>query len=212
MNLKERNEKVRAFFNGKIDSYDYVHASYMDTKNELAESLNKDAKKILDLGAGTGLELFHLFEKFPEAEVTVIDITENMLNKLKTRSFASHVKTICGDFFEVDFEKDYDAVISTSALHHFKKEEKEILYKKIFECLKENGEFINSDFIAESEEFEKNQLDELDNHFEEFNHIDIPLTLEHELEILNKVGFKDITYTDMPKHSYCLIKAVKKTR
>ena len=127
-------------------------------------------------------------------------------------SIAIHVKYICCDLIEVKIRKDYESVIYTSALHHFKKEEKEILYKKIFECLKENGEFINSDFIAESEEFEKNQLDELDNHFEEFNHIDIPLTLEHELEILNKVGFKDITSTDMPKHSYCLIKAVKKTR
>jgi tRNA (cmo5U34)-methyltransferase len=212
MNLYERNQKQRTFFNEKIDSYDDVHSTYMETKKTLGDSLDKETKKILDLGAGTGLELIHVFELFPSAEVTVIDITENMLEELKKRSFADHVTTICGDFFEVVFGKDYDAVISTSALHHFKKEEKEILYKKIFECLKENGEFINSDFIAESEEFEKNQLDELDNHFEEFNHIDIPLTLEHELEILNKVGFKDITSTDMPKHSYCLIKAVKKTR
>ena len=212
MSLRERNEKVRVFFNGKIDSYDDVHKPYMYTKEMLADTLDKDTKKILDLGAGTGLELIHLFEVFPEAEVTVIDITENMLDKLKTRSFASHVKTICGDFFEVEFGKDYDAVISTSALHHFKKEEKEVLYKKVFDCLKENGQFINSDFVAESEEFEKHQLDELENHFDECNHIDIPMTVEHELEVLNTVGFKNITTMDCPKESYVLTKAYKKTR
>ena len=97
MTLEERNQKVRKFFNGKIDSYDDVHSEYMKTKVLLADNLDKTAKKILDLGGGTGLELIHLFELFPEAEVTVIDITENMLEKLKTRNFAGKVKTICFD-------------------------------------------------------------------------------------------------------------------
>lgn len=207
MNLYDRNQKVRAFFNEKIDSYDEVHSSYMDTKAELANNLDKDAKRILDLGAGTGLELIHLFEMFPNAEVTVIDITENMLEKLKQRDFAKHVNTICGDFFDVEFGKDYDAVISTSALHHFKREEKLRLYKKVLECLKENGQFINSDFVAESEDVEKSQLNELENEFDLHKHIDIPITVEHEVEILKEVGFEDIETIDAPKHSYCTIKA-----
>ena len=209
MNLKERNERVREFFNGKIDSYDDVHAQYMDTKAELGDNLDKDAKNILDLGGGTGLELIHLFELYPDAHVTVIDITENMVEKLKTRDFADRVTAICGDFFEVDFGKDYDAVISTSALHHFKKEEKVILYKKIYDCLNEHGQFLNSDFIAENEEVEKNQLYELDHEFNEHNHIDIPMTIEHELEVLEGVGFKDIKVTPSPKHSYALTNARK---
>ena len=209
MNLKERNEKVREFFNGKIDSYDDVHQQYMDTKAVLGDNLDKNAKNILDLGGGTGLELIHLFELYPDVHVTVIDITENMVEKLKTRDFADKVTAICGDFFEVDFGKDYDAVISTSALHHFKKEEKVILYKKIYDCLKENGEFLNSDFIAEDEEFEKEQLYELDNEFDKYKHIDIPMTIEHELEVLKEVGFKDIEVKPVPKHSYALTNARK---
>lgn len=207
MNLYDRNQKVRAFFNEKIDSYDEVHSSYIDTKAELANNLDEDAKRILDLGAGTGLELIHLFEMFPNAEVTVIDITENMLEKLKQRDFAKHVNTICGDFFDVEFGKDYDAVISTSALHHFKREEKLRLYKKVLECLKENGQFINSDFVAETEDVEKSQLNELENEFDLHKHIDIPITVEHEVEILKEVGFEDIETIDAPKHSYCTIKA-----
>lgn len=209
MNLRERNEKVRDFFNEKIDSYDDIHAQYMDTKAELGDNLDKDAKNILDLGGGTGLELIHLFELFPDVHVTVIDITENMVEKLKTRDFADRVTAICGDFFEVDFGKDYDAVISTSALHHFKKDEKVILYKKIYDCLKENGQFLNSDFIAEDESFEKEQLYEIDNEFDKYKHIDIPMTIEHELEVLEAVGFKDIKVTPAPKHSYALTNARK---
>lgn len=207
MNLYERNQKVRNFFNEKIDTYDDVHSEFMDTKRALADNLDKGTKKILDLGAGTGLELIHLFELFPDAEVTVIDITENMLEKLKTRSFSDHVTTICGDFFEVDFGENYDAVISTSALHHFKKEEKIRLYKKILDCLKDNGQFLNCDYIAITEDFEQHQLYELEHNIDNYKHIDTPLTIDHEKEILEMVGFQDITASAVDKDNYSLIKA-----
>jgi len=209
MNLYDRNQKVRNFFNEKIDTYDDVHSEFMETKKELADHLDKDAIKILDLGAGTGLELIHLFEMFPNAQVTVIDITENMLEKLKEREFASHVTTICGDFFEVPFGEEYDAVISTSALHHFKYEEKIKLYKKILECLKNNGQFINCDYIALTQEIEQQQLYELEHNFEEYKHIDTPLTVAHEIEILNNTGFQNITSSNVDRHNYSLIMARK---
>lgn len=209
MNLYERNQKQRTFFNEKIDTYDDVHSTYMGTKKTLGDSLDKDTKKILDLGAGTGLELIHVFELFPDAKVTVMDISENMLEELKKRSFADHVTTICGDFFEIDFRKNYDAVISTSALHHFKIEEKTKLYQKIFDCLKAGGLFINCDKIAESQEIEDNCVYELDNNIDAYKHIDTPLTVEHEIEILKKVGFNDITTSNVDKADYYLIKARK---
>lgn len=209
MNLYERNQKQRTFFNEKIDSYDDVHSTYMETKKTLGDSLDKETKKILDLGAGTGLELIHVFELFPSAEVTVIDITENMLEELRKRSFAEHVITICGDLFEVEFGGKYDAVISTSALHHFKKKEKIKLYKKIYDCLKEHGQFINCDKIALTQEIEDEQLYELEHNIENHKHIDTPLTVEHEIEALKGVGFEDITSSNVDKDDYTLIKARK---
>ena len=209
MTLEERNQKVRKFFNGKIDSYDDVRSEYMKTKVLLADNLDKTAKKILDLGGGTGLELIHLFELFPEAEVTVIDITENMLEKLKTRNFAGKVKTICGDFFEVPFGEDFDAVITTSAFHHFKKNEKIQLLKKIKECLKEGGQFINCDLIALSPEEEAAQLEELENNTNDTKHIDTPLTIENEIDALEKSGFKQISSSNGGKENYGLFVARK---
>ena len=206
MNLYERNQKQRTFFNEKIDSYDNVHSIYMKTKKTLGDNLDKNTKKILDLGAGTGLELIHVFELFPSAEVTVIDISEKMLEELKKRSFADRVITICGDFFEIEFGNNYDAVISTSALHHFKKDEKIKLYKKIYNCLKEKGQFINCDKIAATPDIESKQLFELENNIENHKHIDTPLTIKHEKEVLKKVGFQEITESIVDKEDYILLK------
>ena len=54
MDLKERNQSMRDFFNRKSDGYDDVHSQFMATKNGLIDSININATKILDLGAGTG--------------------------------------------------------------------------------------------------------------------------------------------------------------
>ncbi len=124
MTLEERNQKVRAFFNGKIDTYDDVHSEYMKTKVLLAESLDKGAKKILD-------------------------------------------------------------------------------------CLKNGGQFINCDLIALSPEEEAEQLVELENNTDDTKHIDIPLTLENEIDALKKSGFTQITSSNGGKENYGLFVARK---
>ena len=207
MDLYNRNQKQRTFFNEKIDTYDDVHSAYMLTKKELTDALDEDVQKILDLGAGTGLELIYLFEKYPNAEVTAIDISEIMLGELKKRTFSNHVKTICGDFFETDFGNDYDAVISTSALHHFKPEEKKKLYKKIFNSLKKNGQFINCDKISLTQEAQDWCISELENNFDNYKHIDTPLTVENEISILNEIGFINVETSKVDKEDYILLKS-----
>ena len=209
MDLRERNQKQRTFFNEEIASYDDVHNAYMKTKNAIVDNLDKNVKKVLDLGAGTGLELIYLFELYPDVEVTAIDISEEMLNELNKRDFSNHVTTICGDFFEVDFGKDYDAVISTSALHHFKIEEKKVLYRKIFDCLKDGGQFINCDKIALTKDIQDEQLYELEHFFDKYRHIDIPLTVDNEIEILKENEFKDIIMSNVDRDDYRLIMARK---
>lgn len=211
MNIKTRGNEMRNFFNDKIDSYDKSHEEYMDTKKALVDAIDKDVHKVLDLGAGTGLELIYLFKKYPNVKVTVVDITENMLKKLMKRDFASNVTCICGDFFEVDFGSDYDVVISTSALHHFSEEDKLKLYKKILNCLKEKGKFINCDKICISQEEQDCCFREYQENPNKYVHMDTPLTKENECKILNKVGFNsvEVLKDDNVRDNYALIKGVK---
>lgn len=98
---------------------------------------------------------------------------------------------------------------SKRAEYRTTEEEKIKLYKKILDCLKENGQFINCDKIAQTEEIEENQLYELENNIENHRHIDTPLTVEHEIEVLKRVGFGEITLSNVDKEDYSLIKARK---
>ena len=209
MDIKFNGEKNREFFNKKIDEYDISHESFMNTKKELTDNLPSDVKSILDLGAGTGLELIELFKRFPEVNVTAIDISENMLERLKERKFGAKVKTICGNFFDVDFGNNYDAVISTSALHHFLISDKLELYKKIYSSLKDGGIFLNSDKIVDTNQEELDAIKFYNENINNKPHIDTPLSIEHEVEILEKAGFKNISVSEVEKENYRLFKASK---
>ena len=209
MDLKYNAEKNREFFNRKIDEYDTTHAEFMETKKELEKNLPEGTKRILDLGVGTGLELIEIFKKHPNVHVTAVDISEKMLERLRERDFADKIDTICGSFFDVEFGQDYDAVISTSALHHFLMKDKLILYKKILNSLKDGGYFINSDKIVLTDEEEEKAIEYYNECIKEKPHIDTPLSIEHEKVVLEQAGFKDIEVSPVDKENYRLFKARK---
>lgn len=102
MDLKKRTENMKEFFNGKAveDAYDCVHIKMMGNKEPITKALPENTKKVLDLGGGTGLELIPLYERFPDASVTVVDAAEEMLAQLRQRPFADRVEIICGDFLK----------------------------------------------------------------------------------------------------------------
>lgn len=189
MNLTKRNEEIRDFFNEKADGYDNVHLPMMANKAAITETLPDGVRSVLDLGAGTGLELIPLFERFPEARVRVVDISIEMLNGLKQRDFIDRLEIVCGDFFDVDFGDGYDAVISSAALHHFDGPEKARLYAKIFACLKPGGMFVNSDRCLNTREEQEERFREFRENGHNYRHFDTPLCVDCEREILQGAGF-----------------------
>ena len=198
-------EKMDDFFTARVDGYDEhmrttiagADTFYKFTASELPTS---DGARVLDLGCGTGLELEEYFAVNPTAKVTGIDLTEAMLEELKSKFQGKEISTICGSYFEVPFGEDsFDAAVSVESLHHFTKEEKTPLYAKLCKALKQGGYFILTDYFAESEERELFYREELlrikaeqnlpDN---EFYHYDTPLTVEHEKLALLDAGFAKV--------------------
>ncbi|MBR5871352.1 MAG: class I SAM-dependent methyltransferase [Clostridia bacterium] len=209
MDLKKRNLSMQTFFNERVDGYDNAHANLMESKECLTHTLPEHTKTVLDLGAGTGLELTALFARFPEAQVTAVDISEKMLELLRARPFGDRVTCVAGDFFEVPFGDGFDAVISTSALHHFTRADKAVLYTKVYRALKPGGLFINSDWVAGSQEEEDERFLELEENPQGRSHIDTPLTIENERLALTEAGFEEIEFRANIPESYTLSVARK---
>ena len=212
-------EEMGAFFNARIDRYEEHmlrdgNFIYVRVAQQVPVTENI---KLLDLGCGTGLELDEIFKVNPTVRVTGIDLTESMLEKLKQKHTAkqSQLKLILADYFKYDFGTEpYDIVLSMQTLHHFVREEKIKLYRKIRAALKPDGFYLESDYMAPDQEFEdfrfaENKRLRAEQGIKEgYYHYDIPYTVEHQVEMLQKAGFSNVTIIDREEKG-ALLKTTK---
>ena len=196
MNLVKRSNEMKDFFNKVVDiDYDEKHSKMLAAKEKIVDFLPKDIEKIIDLGAGTGLQLIKLYKVFPNVKTTAIDISDGMLKKLEERHISNNITIINQSFFEYEFGKDIDAVISTQALHHFDSSDKRTLYRKVYECLREHGVFVIEDYFAIDDDAERQGFEDYKNLVKGIDsHYDTPLTIPHEIDILRSVGFSDVEH------------------
>lgn len=110
-----------------------------------------DSPHILDIGAGTGLLSSFMLARYPNAKVTLIDLSEKMLEVAKSRfENHPHVTYLVGDYTKHPFDEQFDLVVSSLSIHHLTDTEKRNLYGKIFSLLKNNSLFINADQVLGS--------------------------------------------------------------
>ena len=214
-------EKMAEFFENRLNGYDEHMMTGIEAADEFypfTASLLPTAKgsRVLDLGCGTGLELEKYFPLCPSARVTGIDLSEAMLNALKKKFTDKDVTLIVGSYFDVPLgENVFDAAVSVESLHHFTKDEKIPLYKKLHTALRANGYLILTDYFAatdDEEQTHRNNLNALKAEQgirdDEFYHYDTPLTVQHETEALLEAGFASVQVLKSWGTTYT-IKAVK---
>ena len=199
-------EKMDLFFEARLEGYDEHMLTDIEGAEEFypftASCLPKEpGAKVLDLGCGTGLELEFYFRENPAAAVTGIDLSEGMLAALREKFPGKALNLIRGSYFDLPLgEGCFDAAVSVESLHHFTREEKTELYRKLCHALKEGGYFILTDYFAHEDAFEVFTRQELARlkaeqgiADEDFYHYDTPLTLEHETQALRDAGFGAVT-------------------
>lgn len=214
-------EKMAEFFENRLNGYDEHMMTGIEAADEFypfTASLLPTAKgsRVLDLGCGTGLELEKYFPLCPSARVTGIDLSEAMLNALKKKFTDKDITLIVGSYFDVPLgENVFDAAVSVESLHHFTKDEKIPLYKKLHTALRANGYLILTDYFAatdDEEQTHRNNLNALKAEQgirdDEFYHYDTPLTVQHEIEALLEAGFASVQVLKFWGTTYT-IKAVK---
>lgn len=147
---KDLNEK----FDENAEHYDKIRKliipCFDDLYNITTELANskKENPKILDLGAGTGLLTKYLLEKYRGAEFTLIDLSEEMLKIAKNRFKGNtNFKYVVADYSTYDLVNSFDMVVSSLSIHHLEDEDKEKLYKKVYNILNPGGIFLNADQV-----------------------------------------------------------------
>ncbi|HEX3805125.1 MAG TPA: Sua5/YciO/YrdC/YwlC family protein [Solirubrobacteraceae bacterium] len=155
---------------------------YERLQQELVAASGSDARRILDLGIGTGETSVRLLERHPEATLFGIDESPTMLaaavERLGRRMGGSRV----GLLQEPLPTGEFDLVASALAIHHLDGEEKADLFQRLRRAVAPGGRFVLGDVIV-PEDPAVVVTDRSDGY-------DKPSTIAEQLEWLRAAGFE----------------------
>lgn len=177
---------------------------YKNTTNFIISNITKP-KRIIDLGAGTGLLTHFWYQQCPDSKYILVDIADEMLNIARKRFRGiENVSCQVADYINELPNDSFDTVISALSIHHLENNDKEKLFSRIYDALPNNGLFVNYDqFCAGQPEINK----WYDNYWEkqlsnsgladkdielwrERRKLDRECSVEQEIDMMKKYKFK----------------------
>ncbi|MCE5213610.1 MAG: class I SAM-dependent methyltransferase [Methanobacterium sp.] len=212
-------KNVKDHFEEEAKEYDELILKLIPKYDEMIKSLIisipfEDSKeiKVLDLGSGTGNITIAVKKRYTNAKITCVDLAERMINIAQYKlSKYKDINYHLGDLRKIQFDSDYDLIISSLALHHLQTDQEKInIYHKIYDSLKEGGAFYNADNILASSKYLENvnikqwkdfmrknisseEIEEkwLPTYYKE----DYPAPLITQVDWLREIGFKNVDIT-----------------
>ncbi len=161
----------------------------------LLEHVPRDARRILDLGTGDGRLLSLLRTERREMLGVGLDFSEIMLTAAGKR-FADDERI---ELVEHDLKQplpalgNFDAVVSSFAIHHLEDERKRSLYGEVFDLLEPGGIFANYEHVASAtHRLHLAFFAAIGEPIENEDPSDRLLDVETQLEWLRQLGFEDV--------------------
>ncbi len=214
--IAKKYDKNRRKFIPCFDDY------YEFTTKMILDNIDSP-RRVLDLGAGTGLLTYYWFKECKTADYVLVDIADEMLNVSRKR-FAGlvniHHKIL--DYTKQLPEGEFDTIISALSIHHLDDGQKADLFKRIYEKLPVGGIFVNYDQFCAGTPMMNQWLDSYwekqiyssgltgsdIEQWKERKQLDKECSVEEEIEMLKKCGFSD-TKCLYSYHKFSVIVVVK---
>jgi Methylase involved in ubiquinone/menaquinone biosynthesis len=122
--------------------------------SRVAAELGPANPKIIDLGCGLGDVTAEILKLKPQADVLMIDFSDEMIRRSSERFRGNKNITVVKrdlnqGILDITDERGFDAVVSCFSIHHVEFENRIKLYSDIRELIEEPGLFINGDLFRE---------------------------------------------------------------
>jgi SAM-dependent methyltransferase len=166
----------------------------MEGESTLLELLPNNVERVLDLGSGDGRLLSLVLEKFPRAEGVAVDFSPAMLERLHHRFASRNVQVVNHNLdHRLPQLGQFQAIVSSFAIHHCTHERKRELYAEIFNLLAPGGVFSNLEHVASpSDTLHRDFLACIGYTVETEDPSNKLLDLHLQLEWLSVIGFRDV--------------------
>ena len=157
-------EQIRQRFDGEVERFSNLETGQtavmdaplmLELVAQAVAALHPQGTSILDLGCGAGNYALQLLQAIPNARVTLVDLSDQMLAKALERvqpQTTGVVLPLQGDLREVELGlEQFDVVTAGATLHHLRTDsEWEHVFRKVFQALKPGGSFWIIDLVEQS--------------------------------------------------------------
>ena len=149
-------DAVRAALDGRYhfdpDSYDAMIqadvSGYHALQDALARAAGTGARRVLELGTGTGETALRLLERHPDATLVGLDESEAMLGAARGRLPGDRVKLVVGRLQDPLPAGPFDLVATALCVHHLTSVQKRDLFGRVRSALRPGGRFVLADIVV----------------------------------------------------------------
>jgi malonyl-CoA O-methyltransferase len=115
--------RVARQFNRHVSTYDEYAVVQKRMAHRIMQTLSErgvGAERILEIGCGTGYLTRLLAELYPSAEITAVDLAENMVRAARERlGNASSIRWLVGDAETMEWDRTFDLIVSNATVQWF---------------------------------------------------------------------------------------------
>ena len=155
----------------------------------------RTCRRILDLGTGDGRLIEMLHAHCPDATLTGLDLSPTMIEAASVK-FEGDPRV---NIREHDLDnplpnhEQFDAIVSSFAIHHCADDRKKYIYTEIFDLLLPGGVFCNLEHVASpTDRLHQKFLDEIGSSPADEDPSNILLDVQTQVNWLKGIGFDDV--------------------
>lgn len=157
-------EQIRQRFDGEVERFSNLETGQtavmdaplmLELVAQTVTTLHPQGTSILDLGCGAGNYALKLLQSIPNANVTLVDLSSQMLARARERvqpQTTGQVVTLQSDLRDVELgTQQFDVVTAGATLHHLRSDPEWVqVFQKVFNSLKPGGSFWIIDLVEQS--------------------------------------------------------------
>jgi tRNA (cmo5U34)-methyltransferase len=218
--MKSTVDEIRQRFDADVERFSNLETGQSATVDapralaliaQAAAATTPHARHVLDVGCGAGNYTLKLLEHLPNLDVTLIDLSQPMLDRAVERvrqATAGRITTIQGDIREIVLsDGEFDIVLAAAVLHHLRADaEWRAVFAAFYRALRTGGSLWVFDLVDSSitavHQLMRGQYgnyltglrDERyrDQVFAYIEKEDTPRPLLFQLDLLRQVGFAEV--------------------
>lgn len=161
----------------------------------LLEVVPSTVQRMLDLGTGDGRLLALLKIDRPHASAVALDFSPPMLQAVRERFQHDQTVEVVEHNLEMPLPDlgQFDAIVSSFAIHHCSDGRKQALYAEVFQALEPGGVFCNLEHVASpTPRLHEQFLEALNTMVKSEDATNKLLDVETQLRWLREIGFTDV--------------------